>query len=800
LSLVLPIIVMLAAWCADVRAALHVSPPAIGLCGPESSQQVLAFDMASTGRAIDVTRGVTFELADPGIASIDARGLVFPKRDGATELVVRHGADAVRVPVEVKQFAQPAPISFEHEVMPLLTKLGCNSGGCHGKAEGQNGFKLSVFGFDPRADYDAIVKEARGRRVFLAAPDRSMLLLKATSTLPHGGGRKIEWGSRSFQLLRRWIAEGAEFRGSESGEVASIEVEPAEQVIAAGGSQQLRVTAVDSDGTRRCVTAETDYASNAESIAGCDPRGLVQAGIVPGEAAILVRYMGKVAVSRMTLPREGVTFVRPREANFIDRHVWNKLDRLGIVPSEPAGDAMFLRRVYLDTIGTLPTADEARQFLSDKDPQRRARLIDRLLERDEYADFWTLRWGDILRIDQNKIKPQGAVAMTRWLRRRIRENAPYDRLVYEILTARGNTASEGPAAFYKAVTGPEALGRSISQLFLGVRIECAQCHHHPSEKWGQEDYFALAGFFTGMATKPAADGNEVIFWRGGADLRHPRTGKLVPAHALGAAAKEFAPGEDRRKALAEWMVAPDNPFFARAVANRLWAHYFGRGLVTPLDDMRATNPASNEPLLSELAQHLQDVKFDLKAFTRTLLNSAAYQLSSKTNASNASDEQNFSHAAEKPLPAEVLLDAICQASGVAEKFNGWPDGYRAIQVWDSSMPSYFFRIFGRPTRVSVCECERSNEPSIAQALHLMNSPEIMEKIQSPEGRARRLADSPRPPAEILDELYLAVLSRTPSAAEARQMSEAFDGRENRRDAVEDVMWALINSREFLSNQ
>jgi len=785
---------------ANVLAAIRVSPESITLRGPESSQQLLVLDVTAPGRSLDLSREARFELADPSIAGIDERGLAIPKRDGATEIIVRRSADVARVPVKVEAFAQPEPISFEHEVMPLLTKLGCNSGGCHGKAEGQNGFKLSVFGFDSRADYDAIVKEGRGRRVFVAAPDRSMLLLKATSTVAHGGGRKIEWGNRSFQLLRRWIAEGAEFADAKSGEVASIEVEPAEQVLAPSGTQQLRVTAIDADGSRRCVTAESDYVSNAESIAGCDSRGLVQAGVIPGEAAVLVRYMGKVAVSRITLPREGVKVARPRELNFIDKHVWNKLERLGIPPSEPADDAMFLRRVYLDTIGTLPTADEARKFLADKDPNRRARLIDRLLEREEYADYWTMRWGDILRIDQAKIKPAGAVAMTRWLRKNIRENVPYDRMVYEIITARGNSASEGPVGFYKAVTGPEAIARSFSQLFLGVRIECAQCHHHPSEKWGQEDYFALAGLFTGVAHKPVSDGNEVYFWQGGTDLNHPRTGKPVPAHALGAEAKKFSPGEDRRRELAQWMIAKDNPFFARSVVNRLWAHYFGRGLVMPIDDLRATNPAGNEPLFAELSQHLKDVKYDLKAFTRTLLNSAVYQLSSATNASNVTDEQNFSHAAEKALPAEVLLDAICQATGEAEKFNGWPEGYRAIQIWDSSMPSYFFRIFGRPTRVSVCECERSNEPSIAQALHLMNSPEIMEKIQSPDGRARKLADSDRKPAEIVDELYLSVLSRPASAAEQKLMLEAFDGRSNRREAVEDVMWALINSRDFLSNQ
>ena len=779
-------------------AAVRVSPPAIELRGPDASQQILVSADGDAGRIHDVTRQASYQFSDPAVATIDPLGLIVPLREGHTELIVRQAGQELRVPVDVHELLQPRPVSFEHQIIPVLTKAGCNMGGCHGKAEGQNGFKLSVFGFDPPSDYDALMKEGRARRVFTASPDRSLLLLKAASVVPHGGGRKIALDSPRYRLLRRWVDEGAVYGAPGPVAVVSIELEPEHQVLSPGETQQLRVTAIDADGNRRCVTAESEYSSNADVIAGCDSRGLIQAGQIPGEVALLARYMGHVAVCRVTLPRAGVTFARPAENNFIDGHVWNKLQVLGIVPSEGADDAMFLRRAMLDATGTLPSAEESREFLASTDPEKRARLIDRVLDREEFADYWAMRWADILRVDSDKITPQGVVGTTRWLRKQIATNRPYDQFVYDIVTARGNSTAEGPASFFKAVDGAEAMARSISQLFLGVRIECAQCHHHPSEKWGQDDYFAFAGFFTGVATKPLPFGGQAVFSRGGADLKNPRTGLVVPTRALGAPPVEFSPNDDRRQALARWMTAPDNPFLARSIVNRLWSHYFGRGLVMPIDDMRATNPASNEPLLTALAAHMRDVKFDIKAFTRTMMNSRAYQLSSATNESNMLDEQNFSHAAHKALPAEVLLDAICQVTGVGEKFVGWPTGFRAIQVWDNRMPSYFFKIFGRPTRVSVCECERSNEPSIAQALHLMNSPEIIGKIQSPDGHARQLAQSAMTPPEIINELYLAALSRPPQPGEAALMLEAFaSAGENRRAAIEDILWALLNSKEFL---
>ncbi len=785
----------------SLRAAPVVTPPAVKLDSPEATQQILVTATGPDGKPVDRTRAAIYEIANPALAAVDATGLISPKAEGKTEVVVKLGADVMRVPLDVTGLLKPKPISFGNDIVPILTKATCNAGGCHGKAEGQNGFKLSVFGFDPEADLAAIAKESRGRRIFPASPHSSMLLLKATAKMPHGGGKKIDEASLRYRRVARWLGEGAGVGPSDVPAIVALEVEPAVRTLALKGTQQIRVTAIDAAGGRRCVTAEAEYESNAPVIASVDKRGYIEAGENPGEAAMLVRYLGQVAVCRVTLPRPGVKFTRPTEANFVDKHVWNKLTDLGIPPSGLADDAEFLRRVYLDTIGTLPTAAEAREFLASAAADKRAKLIDKLLERPEYADYWSMKWADLLRVDRDAVTPKAAVAMTRWLRREFAENRPFDKFAHDILTAKGNTAKEGPAALYAAVATPEELSRSVAQLFCGVRIACAQCHHHPSAKWGQDDYFALAGFYSGVTRKALPGGGTAIGDGPGADLRNPRTGLVIPARALGAGTPaNLTTNPDRRAALADWMIAPDNAYFAPSIANRLWAHYFGRGLVEPLDDFRPTNPPTNEPLLTDLAKHLRDSKYDMKVFTRTLLNSRAYQLSSKPVDGNTDDAQNFSHASAKALPAEVLLDAISRATGVPEKFNGWPEGVRAIQLWDNRIPSYFFRIFGRPLRASVCECERSNEPSITQALHLMNSDEIGEKIRAKAGTARSLADSKKLPAEVVEELYLTVLARLPSGKEKATMAKVFsDAGADRKGATEDVLWSLLNSKEFLFN-
>ena len=794
----------------------RVSPTAIVLDCPEATQQVLVSQLLTGAQHAkpmhDVTRQVLIEIVPAGVAEINALGMVRPLADGTAELRVTTASGQLAVPIEVRAYQNPPPVSFRHEILPLLTKSRCNSGGCHGKAEGQNGLKLSVFGFDPVADYQALVLESRGRRISPGNPSKSLVYQKGLAIMPHGGGMKIEPGSYRDHRLLRWIKEGASFvsASDEQHRTVAIEIEPAIQVLTSGQTQQLRVTAINASGQRRCVTAISEFESNAAAIADVDPSGLIQASGLPGEAAVLVRYAGHLAVCRVTMPRpqspssEPLT-TRPPQHNFIDRFVWDKLERLGIGASEPCDDASFLRRVFLDTIGTLPTAAEAKSFLEDTSDGKRDRLIDDLLNRQEYSDFWTMKWLNLLRADHLAVSPQGVVAMQRWLHQGFTNNQPYDSFARDLLTVQGNTSAVGPGSFYKVLNKPDEAARSISQLLLGVRIECAQCHHHPSERWGQDDYVGLAGFFTGVSLKKLPNGEQAIVSRGGKDLPSPRGGDPIAARALGAPAATFLPATDRRQALADWMTNPENPYFAKTIANRLWAHYLGRGLVEPIDDLRETNPPSNEPLMAALENHLIELKFDLKQFTRTLLQSRTYQLSSETNDSNFDDDQSFSHAMHKSLPAEVLLDAICQVTGTPEKFNGWPDGYRAIQVWDNRLPSYFFTIFGRPVRATVCECERSNQPSISQALHLLNAPEIAEKLEHRRGFARQLAQASLTPHEIIDTLYLSSLSRLPRPAESDLMLTAFefsgsaDSVNQRHEAATDVLWAILNSKEFLFN-
>jgi hypothetical protein len=778
---------------------LQATPERIQFESPESSAQVLLIWLSPTEIPHDVTHDVSYSTTRGGIVSVDERGRIVPLAEGTTQVVARLNDSSIAIDVEVADLTAPPPISYHGDVIPILSKAGCNSGGCHGKAEGQNGFKLSVFGYDARSDHQALISEGRGRRVMPTAPDQSLLLRKATGSLPHGGGQKVEPATRWYRQLRRWIAEGATLDEQPRESIMEIQVEPSRVTLPAHGRQQLRVTVYDWQGQGRCVTAETQYESNHNEVADVDPEGLVVATNVPGEAAILVRYLGHVAVCRVTRPQPSPEVIRLAERNFIDRHVGEKLAELGIQPSEPATDAEFLRRVYLDTIGTLPTPQEARRFLLDDSPVKRQRLVDELLERPEYADFWAQQWSDLLQIDVDTIAPPATVAMVRWLHNQLVENVPYDQFVRSILTSRGLTTGSTPSAFYQIHGDPEQLARSVSQLFLGVRIECAQCHHHPFERWDQRDYVALAGFFTGIERRPSPPGGQKIVARAGYDLPHPRTGEPVPTAGLGASPAELDHVSDRRQLLADWMTDRENYWFPRTIVNRLWAHYFGRGLVEPVDDLRVTNPASNELLMDALVDHLLEVEYDLKAVTRILLDSQVYQLSSRPNTSNQLDQQSHSRAAWKPLPAEVLLDAISQATEIPEDFTGWPTGYRAIQVWDNKLPSHFLEIFGRPSRQTVCACERGTEPSMAQALHLMNSDATLDKVHHPRGRAARLAASDLTWDDVVDELYLATLSRFPTQAERSLAGRVLLEVDDRREATEDLLWTLMNMKEFVFN-
>ena len=694
----------------------------------------------------------------------------------------------------------PRRFNFENDIVPILSKFGCNTSGCHGKAEGQNGFKLSVFGFDPAADYAALTQEGRGRRVLPSVPERSLLLTKASGGIPHGGGVRIPRSSDEYKTLSDWIETGIEFGSPDDPRVVSIAVIPRERELHAQETQALHVTATLSNGQTLDVTRHAKFQSNNEGLAAVDERGVVTAGNVPGDVAVMAAYLGQVDVFRALVPRSERIENYPAlpENNFIDRLVYRKLRKLHELPSEPASDGDFLRRVYLDIIGTLPTADEARAFLKDDRSDRRTRLVEQLLERPEFADFWALKWSDVLRVDRQVLGHKRAYAYYRWIRESLAANKPYDQFCREIVGAEGPIPETPAANFYKVVTKPGEMGGTLSQVFLGVRIECAQCHHHPFDRWSQTDYFGMQAFFTQVSFKGPPAGESLVAGNSVVTV-HPRTGEPVFAHAIATDLPKVEPAGDRRKLLADWMTAPDNPWFARNFVNRAWAHFLGRGLVEPVDDVRSTNPPTNSELLDALAANFVETKFDFKQLIRTITASRVYQTAAAPNASNAGDDQNFARTRLKPLEAEVLLDAVCQATGVPEKFQGMPAGCRAIELWDSQAPHYFLKLFGRPTRTTACECERTKEPSVAQVLHILNSIELHGKLSHSGGRIARLAYVADDSA-LVDELYLTCYSRFPFDAERRTAVDYLVAhKSDRRPAIEDIVWSMLNTSEFVFN-
>jgi hypothetical protein len=776
-------------------------PPSVRLQGARATYSLLLHGKTKDGSVQDCTGQASFRSLDPTIATVTPAGVVKAVADGATLIEVRAHDQWLRVPVQVEGTTQPRRFNFENDIESLLSRFGCNSAGCHGKAEGQNGFKLSVFGFDPGADYAALTKESRGRRVFPAAPDQSLLLRKISGGMPHGGGVRIRKGSEDYETIRAWIAAGTPFGSATDPRVVSLRVEPSERILAMGGRQQLRTIARYSDGHEADVTSYAKFQSNNEGMATVSAEGMVRAGQAPGDVAVMASYMNAVDTFRALIPRAERIDPYPKQAenNFIDGLVFAKLKKLHILPSEPASDAEYLRRVYLDVIGTLPTPTEARRFLADKRTDRRARLVDALLERPEFADYWALKWADLLRVDSQVLGNKQAYAFYRWIRESFAANKPLDQFAGELLTAEGPLSEVGPAAFYKVVSRPGDAASTVSQVFLGVRIACAECHHHPFDRWGQDDYYGMQAFFAPVSFRKSPEGDALLA-QGDAQTHNPRTGETVRAHALGLKPPAGSPTADPRVALARWLTSRGNHWFAHNIANRTWAHFMGRGLVEPVDDVRSTNPPTNPELLDALADNLIAARFDFRTLIRTITASRVYQLSSKPNTTNERDEQNYSRMPLKRIDAEVLLDMVCQTTGVPEKFAGVPAGSRAIQLWDSKTPHYFLKLFGRPVRATACECERNAEPSVAQVLHLLNSPEIHDKLTHAGGTVARLVKEQAEDGPLVVEMYITFYSRPPSEAErstAIEYLRKMPGQ--RRKAAEDIAWALMNSLEFVFN-
>lgn len=815
---------------APVVVQLGIEPAVVGLDGPGQILTPLIQGQTAGGEIVDLTHRVSIESLTPQICSIDTR-VIDPRAtdarsansrpidvrhriravgDGQGLVRVTYGALKLEFPVTVTNSQQVRQFHFENDILPILSKFSCNMSGCHGKAEGQNGFKLSVFGFDPQADHQALTQEGRGRRTNPLIPTDSLLLRKASGGAPHGGGVRIPRDSEDYRTLNEWIASGMPYGSDETPRVVKIVVTPQERPLTLLGQQQLRVVARFSSGREIDVTHHARFQSNNEAVARVDETGLVTVSDVPGEVAIMAAYLGEVDIFRALIPRtEQLTAATdvPR-FNFIDELIDAKLTKLRIQPSGICSDSEFLRRVSLDLIGTLPTASETREFLASADPQKRMKLVDALMLRPEFADAWALKWSDWLRVDRLALGHDGAYRYYKWLHNAFASNKPVDRLASELLTDQGLLTEHPAGHFYKVVKDPGEMASTFSQALLGIRIECAKCHHHPFDRWSQDDYYGMQSFFTGIRFKSTPRGEMLLASNAGAS-RHPRSGIEIFPHPLGTSAptKESrqaasqTPVQDPRTELARWLVAKDNPYFARNIANRVWAHFLGRGIVEPVDDVRLTNPPSHPELLTALAKDLIDHQYDFRHLLRTVIASRTYQLSSSVTPSNFADEQNFSRATFRRLEAEVLLDAVCQTTGVPEKFDGVPAGSRAIQLWDSQVPHYFLGIFGRPMRNTACDCERVGAPTVSQVLHVLNSPEIQGKLMHDGGRIALLAaKSDWQDAQVVDELYLTFFSRFPTEQEkvvgldylAKQAPQ-------RRQAIEDLAWTMMNTLEFVFN-
>jgi Protein of unknown function (DUF1553)/Protein of unknown function (DUF1549) len=774
------------------------------LAGRDARRQLLVSGTYSSGASRDLTRAVTYTVDPATIAQVESTGLVLPLAEGQAIITAKDpSGPSATVKVNVTHLVSDLPVNFPNQVVPVFTKLSCNSGGCHGKASGQNGFRLSLLGFEPSEDFDHLVKEGRGRRLFPAAPERSLLLMKATGMVPHGGGQRMEKDSIPYRLIYRWIKQGLPFGKPDDPKVSQIEVLPTTRTMPPGGQQQLVVIAHYTDGLTEDVTAMTQFEPNDTEMAEVTPSGLVKTRDLSGTVAVMARYQGQVSVFRASLPLGAVVKDLPPPKSFIDELVFQQLTTLGVPPSAECDDPTFVRRTSLDITGRLPTAEETEQFLADPDPAKRQKWIDNLLDSEAYADFFANKWSSILRNKrQQESFAHGTYLFHDWIRQGLYENKPYDQFVRDILTASGEMSENPPVAWYRSVREINQQMEDTAQLFLGLRIQCARCHHHPFEKWSQQDYYGFEAFFSRVGRKKGMQtGEERIFHqRGAATAVNPRSGQSVKPTGLGAPTLELTNDQDPRQALVDWMADSKNPFFARALVNRYWKHFFGRGLVEPEDDMRVTNPATNPALLDALAKDFVDGKFDLKRLIRTICNSRTYQLSAEPNQFNAGDKQSFSRYYPKRLGAEALLDAIDQVTGVDEKFNGLPAGTRAMQLPDTGFNSYFLQVFGRPEGSSACECERSNEANLAQSLHLLNSAEMQNKLAAASGRAAGLAaDKTHTHPQKIERLYLQFYARRPLVEETALATAHIAKTKNDKAAYEDIVWALINTKEFLFN-
>lgn len=740
----------------------------------------------------------------------------------APAIVAATATARAATPASIAPAKSPAAVSFNAEIVPLLTKLGCNGGGCHGKATGQNGFKLSLLGFEPDQDYDSIVREGRGRRWFPASPSRSLLLLKATGESAHGGGVRLARDSEDYGTLVRWLEQGANPSRADEPTLEQITVVPANRIFDGKREPQpLRVSARFSDGSTRDVTSRAVYQVNEPDLADVSEAGVVRTMDRSGSFAVMVRFGEQIAVFYGTVPLANpaadtqarlAAWERDHAQSFVDKHLAAQWKRLGILPSGPADDGEFIRRASLDICGTLPTSTEVAEYVDDKRTDKRARLIDRLLERPEYAGHFAVRWADILRNRgagySTRYQRSGTTLFSGWIRDSFAANMPYDRFVASILTASGSQETNPPAIWYRTVRTNADYVESTAQAFLGIRIQCAQCHHHPAERWSQADYFQLAAVFARVGRKGGyADAevptDETIYLADEGEVKHPRTGVLMTPRPPGGDEFRLERYDDPRRSLAAWMASPENPFMARTMVNRMWGHFFNRGIIHPIDDARSTNPPSNPELLGALSRDFIAHKYDVKHLVRTICNSAAYAISSVPNETNRDDTQNYARYYPRRMAAEVLLDALSQTLDAPTKFRAasgdFPAGTRAIDLPDEAVPSHFLDVFGRPARNSACECERVDSPALGQTLELVNSAELQAKLTAEKGYVAKLAANERPHAENVDEIFVRVFARPPRDKERATALKFLASQTDRKSAYASLLWSLLATNEFLFN-
>jgi hypothetical protein len=788
-------------------ATLRVFPTAVHLSTSRDRQSLVAQLVEADGLTRDATPRLTITVDDPAKVRLEGRTL-FPLADGDTAVTVAVGDQKVSVPVHVERSGETPELSFRLDVMPVFMRQGCNAGSCHGSARGKDGFRLSLFGFDPEADYHRLTREQPGRRVNLALPAESLLLTKATNAVPHTGGAKLRTDDGHYATLKRWLEAGARNDPGPAPAVVAVELHPPEAVLDGPGSnQQFTVLARYADGTDRDVTPLAVFLSSNDAAAKVDPSGLVTAGM-RGEAFVMARFETHTVGSQVISLPQGLAYgwSPPATSGRIDQLVDAKLRKLRIIPSDTCTDEEFLRRASLDICGVLPTSDEYRSFLASPDPDKRAHLVDHLLERKEFVDLWVMKWSELLMIRTvpNQVSYKAMLLYYGWLQERIEANTPIDVLVRELVAAKGGTFTDPATNYFQHERDTLKTAENVAQVFMGMRIQCAQCHNHPFDRWTMDDYYGFANFFAQIGRKQGEDPREtIVFNSGGGDVKHPVGGRVVPPKFLGGGVPDVA-GRDRREVLAAWLASPENPHFGRNLANIVWAHFFGRGIVDQVDDVRVSNPPVNEPLLDALARGFVESGYDFKRLIREICASQAYQRSTRPTATNAEDDRNFSRAQLRRIRAEVLLDVMTDATATQNKFKGLPLGARAVQIADGTTSTYFLTTFGRATRATACSCEVKMEPSLSQALHLLNGDTLQQKIRQ-GGVVKGLLDAGRPPEQVIEEIYLRTLTRKPTEKELAALMEivradpAAQTPAGLRETLEDGFWAILNSREFVFN-